>query len=119
MFTLYLQQYLETEGFQFFQVSQLPKDVLQKIWNLSDRDHDKQLNQQEFRLAMHLIYCKLKGYPLPDILSKELLWSAGILVDSRPLPSLPPKTNVTPRGPLPKPPLPNLKSENGNLNQTH
>mmetsp|Transcript_16381 Transcript_16381/g.50111 ORF Transcript_16381/g.50111 Transcript_16381/m.50111 type:complete len:1008 (-) Transcript_16381:147-3170(-) len=52
--------------------SGLPKEVLSKIWGMSDMDKDGQLSLVEFRIAMHLVTRALKGHSLPDRLPPEL-----------------------------------------------
>ena len=53
--------------------SGLPKSDLEKIWNLSDPGNKGRLNMDEFAVAMHLIYRKLNGYPVPNQLPPELV----------------------------------------------
>lgn len=52
--------------------SKLPRDVLSKIWVLADRDKDGQLTQDEFVIAMWLVYQALSGAPVPDELPTPL-----------------------------------------------
>ena len=53
--------------------SGLPKSDLEKIWTLSDPGNKGRLNMDEFAVAMHLIYRKLNGYPVPNQLPPELV----------------------------------------------
>ena len=45
---------------------------LQKVWKLSDQNNKGKLDQNEFFIAMHLIYIALAGNPLPNVLPLEL-----------------------------------------------
>lgn len=53
--------------------SGLPKVDLEKIWTLSDPGNRGKLDMDEFAVAMHLIYRKLNGYPVPNQLPPELV----------------------------------------------
>ena len=53
--------------------SGLDKADLEKIWTLSDPGNKGRLNMDEFAVAMHLIYRKLNGYPVPNRLPPELV----------------------------------------------
>ena len=53
--------------------SGLPKSDLEKIWTLSDPSNRGRLDMDEFAVAMHLIYRKLNGYPVPNQLPPELV----------------------------------------------
>ena len=53
--------------------SGLPKSDLEKIWTLSDPGNRGRLDMDEFAVAMHLIYRKLNGYPVPNQLPPELV----------------------------------------------
>ncbi|KAM3069189.1 actin organization and endocytosis protein [Clarireedia jacksonii] len=53
--------------------SGLDKPDLERIWTLSDHGNKGKLNMDEFAVAMHLIYRKLNGYPLPAQLPPELV----------------------------------------------
>ena len=53
--------------------SGLEKSDLEKIWTLSDPGNRGKLNMDEFAVAMHLIYRKLNGYPVPNRLPPELV----------------------------------------------
>lgn len=53
--------------------SGLPKSDLEKIWTLSDPGNKGRLDMDEFAVAMHLIYRKLNGYPVPNQLPPELV----------------------------------------------
>ena len=53
--------------------SGLLKSDLEKIWTLSDPGNKGRLDMDEFAVAMHLIYRKLNGYPVPNQLPPELV----------------------------------------------
>ncbi|KAL9576401.1 MAG: hypothetical protein Q9212_007129, partial [Teloschistes hypoglaucus] len=53
--------------------SGLPKSDLEKIWTLADPGNKGRLDMDEFAVAMHLIYRKLNGYPVPNQLPPELV----------------------------------------------
>ncbi|KAL5121920.1 actin organization and endocytosis protein [Pleosporales sp. CAS-2024a] len=53
--------------------SGLPKPDLERVWTLADSADRGRLNLDEFAVAMHLIYRKLNGYPLPARLPPELV----------------------------------------------
>lgn len=45
--------------------SKLPVDILGRVWELSDIDHDGMLDRDEFAVAMFLVYCALEKEPVP------------------------------------------------------
>lgn len=53
--------------------SGLDRKDLEAIWTLSDPNNRGRLNMDEFAVAMHLIYRKLNGYPVPARLPPELI----------------------------------------------
>ncbi|KAI5287726.1 actin organization and endocytosis protein, partial [Ascosphaera aggregata] len=53
--------------------SGLPREDLERIWTLSDPNNRGKLNMDEFAVAMHLIYRRLNGYPVPARLPPELV----------------------------------------------
>ncbi|KAI5282650.1 actin organization and endocytosis protein, partial [Ascosphaera acerosa] len=53
--------------------SGLPREDLERIWTLSDPNNRGKLNKDEFAVAMHLIYRRLNGYPVPARLPPELV----------------------------------------------
>ncbi|XP_053098533.1 epidermal growth factor receptor substrate 15 isoform X4 [Hemicordylus capensis] len=53
--------------------SKLPVDVLGRVWELSDIDHDGMLDQDEFAVAMFLVYCALEKEPVPMSLPPALV----------------------------------------------
>ena len=53
--------------------SGLPREDLGQIWTLSDPHNRGRLNMDEFAVAMHLIYRRLNGYPVPSRLPPELV----------------------------------------------
>ncbi|XP_061488945.1 epidermal growth factor receptor substrate 15 isoform X2 [Rhineura floridana] len=53
--------------------SKLPVDVLGRVWELSDIDHDGMLDRDEFAVAMFLVYCALEKEPVPMSLPPALV----------------------------------------------
>ncbi|XP_066508433.1 epidermal growth factor receptor substrate 15-like 1 isoform X2 [Hoplias malabaricus] len=53
--------------------SNLPLDVLGKIWNLSDIDRDGHLDKEEFAVVMHLVYRAREKEPVPSTLPTSLI----------------------------------------------
>ncbi|XP_078411747.1 epidermal growth factor receptor substrate 15-like 1 isoform X15 [Cetorhinus maximus] len=53
--------------------SNLPLDVLGRVWDLSDVDKDGHLDRDEFAVAMHLVYRALEKEPVPSVLPAALL----------------------------------------------
>ncbi|PWY69596.1 hypothetical protein BO70DRAFT_382594 [Aspergillus heteromorphus CBS 117.55] len=53
--------------------SGLDRTDLERIWTLADPNNRGRLNMDEFAVAMHLIYRKLNGYPVPNRLPPELV----------------------------------------------
>ncbi|XP_036411695.1 epidermal growth factor receptor substrate 15-like 1 isoform X2 [Colossoma macropomum] len=53
--------------------SNLPLDVLGKIWDLSDIDKDGHLDKEEFSVAMHLVYRAREKEPVPSTLPTTLI----------------------------------------------
>ncbi|KAE9969848.1 hypothetical protein BLS_001609 [Venturia inaequalis] len=64
---------LGEQAIEVFGQSGLEKSDLEKIWTLSDPNNKGRLNLDEFAVAMHLIYRKLNGYPVPNRLPAELI----------------------------------------------
>jgi hypothetical protein len=60
------------QAIEIFSQSGLEKPDLERIWTLSDPSNRGRLNLDEFAVAMHLIYRKLNGYPVPNRLPAEL-----------------------------------------------
>ncbi|KAI9742356.1 MAG: actin organization and endocytosis protein [Claussenomyces sp. TS43310] len=58
---------------EVFGQSGLEKADLERVWTLADSGNKGRLNMDEFAVAMHLIYRKLNGYPLPAQLPPELV----------------------------------------------
>ena len=58
---------------EVFGQSGLEKPDLERVWTLADHGNKGRLNMDEFAVAMHLIYRKLNGYPLPNQLPPELV----------------------------------------------
>ncbi|GAB7359422.1 hypothetical protein MBLNU230_g6070t1 [Neophaeotheca triangularis] len=61
------------QAIEIFGQSGLEKPDLEKIWTLSDPNNKGRLNLDEFAVAMHLIYRRLNGYPVPNSLPAELI----------------------------------------------
>lgn len=61
------------QAIEIFGQSGLDKPDLEKIWTLADNGNKGRLDLDEFAVAMHLIYRKLNGYPLPNALPPELV----------------------------------------------
>ncbi|KAF7196039.1 Actin cytoskeleton-regulatory complex protein pan1 [Pseudocercospora fuligena] len=61
------------QALEIFGQSGLEKPDLERIWTLSDPHNKGRLNLDEFAVAMHLIYRKLNGYPIPNQLPPELI----------------------------------------------
>lgn len=62
-----------TQAIEIFSQSGLDKPDLERVWTLSDPHNKGRLNLDEFAVAMHLIYRKLNGYPVPNTLPAELI----------------------------------------------
>ncbi|PVI00276.1 hypothetical protein DM02DRAFT_642557 [Periconia macrospinosa] len=61
------------QALEIFGQSGLPKPDLERVWTLADSADRGRLNLDEFAVAMHLIYRKLNGYPVPNRLPAELI----------------------------------------------
>lgn len=61
------------QAIEIFSQSGLEKPDLERIWTLSDPHNKGRLNLDEFAVAMHLIYRRLNGYPVPNQLPPELV----------------------------------------------
>ncbi|WPH03787.1 actin cytoskeleton-regulatory complex protein pan1 [Acrodontium crateriforme] len=61
------------QAIEIFSQSGLEKPDLERIWTLSDPHNKGRLNLDEFAVAMHLIYRRLNGYPVPNQLPAELI----------------------------------------------
>merc|ERR1712228_903269 len=55
----------------FMVSSGLSKEILKKVWKLSDLDKDGKMGNEEFALCMFLMELAKKGEPLPDKLSDK------------------------------------------------
>ncbi|KAK9446746.1 uncharacterized protein V1518DRAFT_398113 [Limtongia smithiae] len=53
--------------------SGLPQNDLMQIWTLADADDKGRLTKSEFSVAMHLVYRRLSGIPVPAQLPPELI----------------------------------------------
>ena len=60
------------QAIEIFGQSGVDKQELERIWTLSDPNNKGRLNIDEFAVAMHLIYRRLNGYPIPNRLPPEL-----------------------------------------------
>ncbi|KAL9057635.1 MAG: hypothetical protein Q9162_002250 [Coniocarpon cinnabarinum] len=58
---------------EIFGQSGLERPDLERIWTLADPSNRGRLDLDEFAVAMHLIYRKLNGYPVPARLPPELV----------------------------------------------
>ncbi|KAJ1978089.1 actin organization and endocytosis protein [Dimargaris xerosporica] len=58
---------------ELFVQSGLPQRDLMKVWSLADFQNHGKLNLDEFSVAMHLIFKKLHGVPIPDQLPDTLV----------------------------------------------
>ena len=61
------------QAIEIFGQSGLDKPELERVWTLSDPHNKGRLNLDEFAVAMHLIYRRLNGYPVPNQLPVELI----------------------------------------------
>ncbi|CAH0026806.1 unnamed protein product [Clonostachys rhizophaga] len=61
------------QAIEIFGQSGLEKPDLERVWTLADNGNKGRLDLDEFAVAMHLIYRKLNGYPLPNTLPPELV----------------------------------------------
>jgi len=61
------------QGIEIFSQSGLDRSDLERIWTLADNGNKGRLDLDEFAVAMHLIYRKLNGYPIPNQLPPELV----------------------------------------------
>ncbi|CAK7263953.1 actin organization and endocytosis protein [Sporothrix epigloea] len=62
-----------SQAIEIFGQSGLEKPDLERVWTLADHGNKGRLNLDEFAVAMHLIYRKLNGYPVPARLPAELV----------------------------------------------
>jgi hypothetical protein len=61
------------QAIEIFGQSGLEKPDLERVWTLADSGNKGRLDLDEFAVAMHLIYRKLNGYPMPASLPPELV----------------------------------------------
>ncbi|CAF0815781.1 unnamed protein product [Rotaria sordida] len=88
----FFQQCGPTQGYlsgeqarDFFVKSNLPGDILRKIWDLADISADGRLDTREFIIACHLIASQVqKKGPLPTILPPSLLSDSGATTNGIP-----------------------------------
>uniref|UniRef100_A0A0D9WUD1 Uncharacterized protein n=1 Tax=Leersia perrieri TaxID=77586 RepID=A0A0D9WUD1_9ORYZ len=59
----------------------LPRDILRKVWDLSDQDKDGMLSFKEFCTAVYLMERFREQRPLPDVLP-DGIWAEGISLPS-------------------------------------
>lgn len=62
-----------SQAIEIFGQSGLEKPDLERVWTLADPHNRGRLDLDEFAVAMHLIYRKLNGYPVPNRLPPELV----------------------------------------------
>ncbi|KAL8311776.1 hypothetical protein RB597_002412 [Gaeumannomyces tritici] len=62
-----------SQAIEIFGQSGMDKPDLERVWTLADHGNKGRLDLDEFAVAMHLIYRKLNGYPLPNNLPPELV----------------------------------------------
>jgi hypothetical protein len=62
-----------SQAIEIFGQSGIDKNDLERVWTLSDPNNKGRLNLDEFAVAMHLIYRRLNGYPVPAKLPPELI----------------------------------------------
>jgi len=62
-----------SQAIEIFSQSGLDKSDLERVWTLSDPTNRGRLDLDEFAVAMHIIYRKLNGYPIPNRLPPELV----------------------------------------------
>ncbi|GKV30212.1 hypothetical protein SLEP1_g39052 [Rubroshorea leprosula] len=51
----------------------LPREVLKKVWDLSDQDNDSMLSLREFCTALYLMERYREGHPLPTVLPSSMI----------------------------------------------
>ncbi|XP_044156374.1 epidermal growth factor receptor substrate 15 isoform X2 [Bufo gargarizans] len=86
--------------------SKLPVEVLGRVWELSDIDHDGLLDRDEFAVAMFLVYSALEKEPVPMILPPALVPPSKRKTSGAPsslpiIPPLPMPPSKEPRHSLP------------------
>ncbi|XP_014454184.1 epidermal growth factor receptor substrate 15 isoform X2 [Alligator mississippiensis] len=76
--------------------SKLPVDILGRVWELSDIDHDGMLDRDEFAVAMFLVYCALEKEPVPMSLPAALVPPSKRKIVSIPgsMPFIPPSVSA-------------------------
>uniref|UniRef100_A0A7M4DWD3 Epidermal growth factor receptor pathway substrate 15 n=1 Tax=Crocodylus porosus TaxID=8502 RepID=A0A7M4DWD3_CROPO len=76
--------------------SKLPVDILGRVWELSDIDHDGMLDRDEFAVAMFLVYCALEKEPVPMSLPAALVPPSKRKIVSipGPMPFIPPSASA-------------------------
>ncbi|KAG8555152.1 hypothetical protein GDO81_017597 [Engystomops pustulosus] len=86
--------------------SRLPVEVLGRVWELSDIDHDGLLDRDEFAVAMYLVYSALEKEPVPMGLPPALVPPSKRKTSGAPsslpiIPPLPMPPSKEPRHSLP------------------
>uniref|UniRef100_A0ACD6AG83 Uncharacterized protein n=1 Tax=Avena sativa TaxID=4498 RepID=A0ACD6AG83_AVESA len=74
----------------------LPREILRKVWDLSDQDKDGMLSFKEFCFAVYLMERFREQRPLPDVLP-DGIWAEGISLPSTG------QFAENPSGPVPQP----------------
>ncbi|KAI9310829.1 hypothetical protein BX666DRAFT_2003015 [Dichotomocladium elegans] len=59
--------------------SGLPEQDLMRIWGLVDKSNRGSLDEDEFGIAMHIIYRRLNGVEIPSVLPNELAPPSSVL----------------------------------------
>ncbi|XP_066370532.1 uncharacterized protein [Miscanthus floridulus] len=59
----------------------LPRDILRKVWDLSDQDKDGMLSFKEFCIAVYLMERHREHRPLPDTVT-DAIWAEGTALPS-------------------------------------
>ncbi|CAF4343732.1 unnamed protein product [Rotaria sp. Silwood2] len=98
-----IQGYLTGEQARdFFVKSNLPGDILRKIWDLADISADGRLDAREFIIACHLISSQVqKKGSLPTILPPSLLSDSGVTTNGMSSVTASPLLTNAPTQPLP------------------
>ncbi|CAA2989507.1 epidermal growth factor receptor substrate 15-like 1 isoform X1 [Olea europaea subsp. europaea] len=57
----------------------LPREVLKKVWDLSDQDNDSKLSLREFCIALYLMERYREGRPLPTVFPSGVMFDETLL----------------------------------------
>ncbi|KAM3318011.1 hypothetical protein ACQJBY_035635 [Aegilops geniculata] len=69
------------EAMNLFLSWRLPREILRKVWDLSDQDKDGMISFKEFCFAVYLMERFREQRPLPDVLP-DGIWAEGISLPS-------------------------------------